>query len=90
VTSPMTAEVLRSFAGDRLPAGYLESITGAPDAEIAGIDAALELALSMLAVTGVDGVNLSAGAPAGYELAAASGVAEVARRLAEGRGGLPS
>jgi 5,10-methylenetetrahydrofolate reductase len=90
VTSALTAKVLRSFAGDRLPAGYLESIAGAPDAEIAGIDAALELALSMLAVAGVDGVNLSAGAPAGYELAAASGVAEVARRLAEARGGLPS
>jgi 5,10-methylenetetrahydrofolate reductase len=81
VTSLATAAVLTSFAGDRLPAGYLPSIAGQADTAAAGISAASELAMAMLAIRGVDGVNLSCGAPRGYELETAGHLAEVARRV---------
>jgi methylenetetrahydrofolate reductase (NADPH) len=80
-TSAATAAVLRSFAADRLPARYLESITEAADPAAAGIAAAVELAVAMLAIPGVDGVNLSGGALPGTELSAARELAEVGRRI---------
>lgn len=105
VTSAASASVVASFAGDRMPPGYLERITGGYDAaalaagalsasppsataaaaqaEItaAGIDEGTELAEQMLEIPGVDGVNLSGGAPPGDELALARAMAEIARRV---------
>jgi 5,10-methylenetetrahydrofolate reductase len=47
----------------------------------AGIAAAADLAGAMLALPGLDGVNLSAGAPPGQEQDTARAVAEVGRRV---------
>jgi 5,10-methylenetetrahydrofolate reductase len=81
VTSPATAAIIASFAGERLPRGYLDAIVSARDPQAAGIAAAADLAGAMLAWPGVDGVNLSAGAPAGQERDAARAVAEAGRRV---------
>ncbi|WP_232794015.1 MULTISPECIES: methylenetetrahydrofolate reductase C-terminal domain-containing protein [Pseudofrankia] len=111
VTSTASATVIASFAGGRLPAGYLERITGGPwappangaagpigvadggtagtgaaaveaaEIEAAGIAEGTELAERMLEIPGVDGVNLSGGAPPGQEEALAAAMAEIARRV---------
>jgi 5,10-methylenetetrahydrofolate reductase len=81
VTSAGAAEVVASFAAGRLPPGYLDAITGGPDPAESGVTAAVHLAEAVLAVPGVDGVNLSAGAAPGQELAAMRATAEVSRRL---------
>jgi 5,10-methylenetetrahydrofolate reductase len=81
VTSAGTARVLASFAADRLPAGYLDAIMSAPDPAEAGVAAAVHFAEAVLAVPGVDGVNLSAGAGPGQERHVMRAVAEVSRRV---------
>ncbi|CAO5237504.1 conserved hypothetical protein [Frankia sp. AgKG'84/4] len=81
VTSAATAVVVASFAGPRLPAGYLEGIMNAVDPRLTGVRAGAQLAERMLAVPGVDGINLSGGAQPGHELAAAGATAEIARRV---------
>ena len=94
VTSAASAAVVASFARGRLPAGYLERITGgaglagsavsaveAAEIELAGIAEGAELAERMLEIPGVDGVNLSGGAPLGGEVALAAAMAEIARRV---------
>jgi 5,10-methylenetetrahydrofolate reductase len=104
VTSAASAAVVASFAGDRLPAGYLDRITGGAavadwslaaavaraagrtaaevaEIETAGIAEGSELAERMLEIPGVDGVNLSGGAPPGQEAALAAAMAEIARRV---------
>jgi hypothetical protein len=135
VTSAASAAVVASFAGGRLPAGYLERITGvgwaahtdptapravprppagtesraqaesrapaesragarpqvgavprvgageAAEIEAAGIAEGTELAERMLEIPGVDGVNLSGGAPPGQEAALAAAMAEISRRV---------
>jgi methylenetetrahydrofolate reductase (NADPH) len=81
VTSRATAAVIESFAGDRLPLGYIEGILSAPDPVSAGIAAATELTELMLDIPGVDGVNLSGGAQPGHDLDAAREVAEIGRRV---------
>ncbi|MDT3442401.1 methylenetetrahydrofolate reductase C-terminal domain-containing protein [Pseudofrankia sp. BMG5.37] len=106
VTSAASAAVIASFAGARLPPGYLERITGdawappangaagaagagiaavtaveAAEIEAAGIAECTELAERMLEIPGVDGVNLSGGAPPGQEAALATAMAEIARRV---------
>ncbi|ADP82617.1 methylenetetrahydrofolate reductase [Pseudofrankia inefficax] len=113
VTSAASAAVVASFAGDRLPAGYLDRITGGTAAdwtpgaaghsangsgpngltaaevaeiETAGIAEGTELAERMLEIPGVDGVNLSGGAPPGQEVALAAAMAEIARRVLGGSG----
>jgi methylenetetrahydrofolate reductase (NADPH) len=81
VTSAAAAEVVASFAADRLPPGYLDAIMSAPDPAESGVTAAVHFAEAALAVPGVNGVNLSAGAGAGQELDAARAMAEVSRRV---------
>jgi len=95
VTSAASAAVIASFAGDRLPAGYLERISGtttqpgaapvtgaeAAEIEAAGIAEGTELAERMLEIPGVDGVNLSGGAPPGQEAALAAAMAEISSRI---------
>ncbi|HTR96226.1 MAG TPA: methylenetetrahydrofolate reductase C-terminal domain-containing protein [Trebonia sp.] len=88
VTSPDSAAVIASFAADRLPPGYLDTIMTAPDAVEAGIAAATRLARTFLDLPGLDGVNLSGGAGPGQELAATRAMAEVSRRLADGGPGV--
>jgi 5,10-methylenetetrahydrofolate reductase len=88
VTGPATAAVISSFAGDRLPRGYLDAIVSAREPVAAGIAAAADLAGAMLALPGVDGVNLSAGAPPGQERDTARAVAEVGRRVLGARAGV--
>jgi 5,10-methylenetetrahydrofolate reductase len=86
--SPEAAAVIASFAAGRLPAGYLDAVTAAPDPAEAGITAATRLARAFLGLPGVDGVNLSGGAGPGGELAATRAMAEVSRRLADTAPGL--
>jgi methylenetetrahydrofolate reductase (NADPH) len=81
VTSAGAAEVIASFAADRLPPGYLDAITSAPDSVASGLAAATDLAQGMLAVPGVDGVNLSSGAEPGQEADTMRALAEVSRRV---------
>jgi methylenetetrahydrofolate reductase (NADPH) len=81
VTSVGAAEVIASFAADRLPPGYLDAITSAPDPVSSGLTAAASLAQAMLALPGVDGVNLSSGAGPGQEADTMRAVAEVSRRV---------
>ena len=81
VTSPAAAEVVASFAAERLPPGYLDAIMNAPDPAESGVTAAAHFAEAVLAVPGVDGVNLSAGAGPGQELAVTRAMAEVSRRV---------
>ncbi|WP_248811894.1 methylenetetrahydrofolate reductase C-terminal domain-containing protein [Frankia sp. AgPm24] len=81
VTSAATAAVVASFAGPRLPAGFLDAIVNAPDPTAAGITATARLATRMLALPGVDGVNLSGGAQPGHERAAAQATAAIANRV---------
>jgi hypothetical protein len=70
-----------SFAADRLPPGYLDAIMSAPDPAESGVTAAVHFAEAALAVPGVNGVNLSAGAGPGQELDATRAMAEVSRRV---------
>ncbi|ONH30410.1 methylenetetrahydrofolate reductase [Pseudofrankia asymbiotica] len=53
----------------------------AAEIEAAGIAECTELAERMLEIPGVDGVNLSGGAPPGQEAALAAAMAEIARRV---------
>jgi hypothetical protein len=81
VTSAGAAEVVASFAADRLPPGYLDAITSAPDPAKSGVAAAVRLAHTVLEMPGVDGVNLSSAAEPGSEVAATRAMAEVSRRV---------
>jgi 5,10-methylenetetrahydrofolate reductase len=90
VTSAGAAAVIASFAGDRLPPGYLDAIMSAPDPAASGLTAAASLAQAMLAVPGVDGVNLSAGAMPGQEAGTMRAVAEVSRRVLGTAAALPA
>ncbi len=78
VLNQATALVLLSFAAGRVPTGYVEGIVAAADPRAAGVAAAVELSLQMLAMPGVDGVNLSGGTQPGDELATAGALAEIA------------
>ena len=49
VTSAGAAEVVASFAADRLPPGYLDAIMSAPDPAESGVTAAVHLAEAVLA-----------------------------------------
>ena len=80
VTDAASAAVVRSFAGLKLPPGYLEGVLAAPDPERAGVAAAVRLGEELLAVPGVVGLNLSGGRP-GRERAAARSLATIARQF---------
>jgi hypothetical protein len=85
VTSPAAAGLIASFAGDRLPPGYLEAIGTARDPLAAGIETATALARAMLAIAGVDGVNLSGGTRPGEHRQFARAMARIGQALRDGR-----
>ena len=89
VTSVDTAAVVESFAGDRLPRGYVAAILAAADPGEAGVAAAVELSRTLLEIAGVDGVNLSGGAGPGQELVAARHLADIGRQLIDSTGSAP-
>lgn len=77
VTDVESAQVLLSFASGRVPPGYVEVVLEADDPRAAGVDAAVALSRAVLAIPGVDGVNLSGGTRPGRETAAAEALAEI-------------
>jgi len=81
VVSPGSAAALRSFAGMVTPPGLLDRVLAARDPWESGVAEAVRFAESVLAVPGVDGVDLSGVAAPGEEPALARAMSEVARRL---------
>lgn len=63
-----SAELIRGFTSLSLPTGFLDGILESSDVATAGIEAAIELSMAMLAIPGVVGVDLSGGPGAGREL----------------------
>ncbi|MEH3139510.1 MAG: methylenetetrahydrofolate reductase C-terminal domain-containing protein [Mycobacterium kyogaense] len=88
VTDDVSAAVLRGLPGLELDPEVVEAILTAPDPVQAGIDAAVAEARALLAIDGVDGVNISGSASANGTRAGAEIKAEVGRRVREeaGRG----
>jgi methylenetetrahydrofolate reductase (NADPH) len=78
-----SAEVLQVLPGLHLDATRVAAVLTAPDPETAGVDAAVEEAVAMLAVPGVAGVNLSGMASSRGALHAARLKAEIGRRIRE-------
>ena len=76
-----SARVLLSFAAGLVPAGYVEGVLDAHDRAVAGVAAARELSRQMLAIPGVDGVNLSGGSRPGRETAIAEALAEIGQTV---------
>ncbi len=81
VTDLESAQVLLSFAAGLVPAGYVESVLDATDRRAAGVAAAVELCRAMLAIPGVDGVDLSGGTQPGREIVSAEALAEIGRAV---------
>jgi methylenetetrahydrofolate reductase (NADPH) len=78
-----SARVLQVLPGLHLDPGRVAEVTGAADPEVAGVEAAVEEALAVLAVPGVAGVNLSGMASSRGDLHAATLKAEIGRRIRE-------
>lgn len=83
-TDDRSADVLQHFPGLHLDAKKVRAVLGAPDPRRAGIEAAVLEARALLAIDGVQGVNLSGlatddGAEAGADIKA-----EIAYRIKEG------
>jgi len=76
-----SAALIRGFTSLALPPGYLDGVLSAADPRRAGIAAAAELALRLLELTGVVGVDLSGGAGPGAELAFAEALAAIGDRI---------
>lgn len=77
VASEAGLALLQTFTGLALPPGYLETISYADDPASAGIDAAIAFAHDVLAIDGVQGVDLSSAVPPGEEEAALAAIATV-------------
>ncbi|MHA0284885.1 methylenetetrahydrofolate reductase C-terminal domain-containing protein [Mycobacterium sp. C3-094] len=88
VTDDVSAAVLRGLPGLELDPAVVATILDASDPVQAGIDAAVAEARALLAIDGVDGVNISGLASAAGTRAGAEIKAEVGRRVLEeaGRG----
>ena len=80
-TDVRSAAVLQGLPGLHLDPARVQRVLAADDVRTAGIDAAVEGALELLAIDGVDGVNLSGLASADGELAGAEVKAEIGSRL---------
>ncbi len=80
-TDRRSADVLTRFPGLHLDPQAVARVLGADDPLAAGIDAAVDEALALLAVDGVAGVNISGLGSAEGELAAARVKATVGREL---------
>ncbi len=75
---------LGTFPAMALPPGYADAILAAADPRKAGIRAAVRLSLDMLALEGVQGVDLSGVPEAGAESAYCEAVAEIAQGIRRG------
>jgi 5,10-methylenetetrahydrofolate reductase len=80
-TDGFSAAVLASFAANRLPAGYLDRVTGAVDPRRTGIDEAIRLGERLLELSDVDGVNLSTAGRPGAERETARDLAVIGKAL---------
>jgi len=80
-TDTRSAAVLTALPGLELDLPTVDAVLAAPDPVAAGIEAAVNEALSLLAVDGVDGVNLSGLASARGALFAAEVQAEIGNRI---------
>jgi methylenetetrahydrofolate reductase (NADPH) len=80
-TDTRSAAVLTALPGLELDLPTVDAVLAAPDPVAAGIEAAVSEALSLLAVEGVEGVNLSGMASARGTLFAAEVQAEIGRRI---------
>ena len=85
-TDASSAAVLDGLPGLHLDPGVVAGVLGADDPVEAGIAAAVRAARAVLALEGVEGVNLSGSAASGDPLAGARIKAEIARRLTEEAG----
>ena len=81
---PLSTAVLDRLPGLELDAADVAAVLAAADPVSAGIDRAVAEAIALLAVDGVDGVNLSGSASAAGVAYAAEIQAEVGRRIQEG------
>lgn len=77
VSSTAGLALLQTFTALALPPGYLDAIARADDACSAGIDAAIAFAHDVLAIDGVQGVDLSSAVPDGEEDLALQAIATV-------------
>ena len=82
VVDHTSAGLLRTFTSLVLPPGFLDRVLGSADPRAEGIAAAVELALGLLEISGVVGVDLSGGSGDGSELAYDEAFAEIAAALA--------
>ena len=80
-TDVVSAAVLQGLPGLELDQDVVEAVLGAADPIAAGIDAAVAEARALLAIEGVEGVNLSGSASASGTRAGAEIKAEVGRRI---------
>jgi methylenetetrahydrofolate reductase (NADPH) len=79
------AQLLASFAGAALPAGFVEEVLTAADPYTTGVEVALGYARDLVEVEGVAGVLLGGGAAAGAEPLLAAAFAEIGRELGGSR-----
>ena len=84
-TDERSARALQNFPGLQLDAELVEEVLSAPDPVQAGIQAAVGEAEQLLAVAGVDGVNLSGLASGRNDLYGAEIKSEIGRRVTERR-----
>jgi hypothetical protein len=85
ITDQLSAAVLQGLPGLGVDPAVVDSILGASDPVEAGIEAAVAEARALLAIDGVDGVNVSGLASAAGARAGAEIKAEVGRRIRQGR-----
>lgn len=83
ITDVESLLVLERFPGLVIDPALRRSVLDAADGRAAGISAAVEEAMRMLAIEGVAGVNLSGSATAGPELESARIMADVAAAIRE-------
>ena len=76
-----SAALLRSFTSLVLPSGFLDRVLGAAEPAREGVAAATELAIGLLALDGVVGVDLSGGSGPGSEVRYCEAFAEIGRAL---------
>ncbi len=81
VVDATSAAVLRSFTGLELPPRYLDDILEARDPWRAGVRSAVDLAIDLLGVAGVRGVNLSGGAGGAGPQRVTEAMATIAKEL---------
>lgn len=85
ITDELSAAVLQVLPGLAVDPAVVDGILGAPDPVEAGIEAAVAEARALLAVEGIDGVNVSGLASAAGTRAGAEIKAEVGRRIRQER-----